>query len=78
MTIKNPCIDSNFVTIQAPTLTNETYIIDSGEDIFGAHSSFNVVTTPVGGLSLCGTLSFVAKFDGKPADGDPLSYNVAA
>ena len=36
LTIKNPCIDQNYVTIQAPTFTKKTYIIDSGSFDFPA------------------------------------------
>ena len=33
------------------------------------------MTTPVVGHSLCGSLSFVAKYDNVLMDGDPLDYN---
>ena len=36
LTIKNPCIDQSYVTIQAPTFTKKTYIIDSGSFDFPA------------------------------------------
>ena len=76
VTIKNPCVDKDFVTINAPSiLSSETYTIDSGEKIFDEHAPFTVVSTPVGSHGLCGDLSIVAKFDGVNVDGDPLSYD---
>ena len=76
LTIKNPCVDKDFVTINAPSiLSSETYTIDSGSETFDAHTLFTVVSTPAGSHELCGDLSIVAKFDGVNVDGDPLSYD---
>ena len=75
LTIKNPCINQNYVTIQAPTFTKKTYTIDSGSFEFPAEDSFTVMTTPLVGHNLCGSLSFVAKYDNAMVDGDPLDYN---
>ena len=75
LTIKNPCVNKDFVTINAPTLSKETYTIDSGSKTFDAHTPFTVVSTPAGSHELCGDLSIVAKFDGVNVDGDPLSYD---
>ena len=74
-TIKNPCIDQTYVTIEAPTYTKKTYIIDSVVDPFDPEGEFTVETWPVAGHTLCGDLSFVAKYDNVLMDGDPMSYN---
>ena len=34
LTIKNPCVDQNYVTISAPTFVEKSYIIDSGSNTF--------------------------------------------
>jgi hypothetical protein len=48
VTIKNPCIDPEFVEIAPITdFEDYDYIIDSGFDVFDAHASFIVVTNPV-------------------------------
>ena len=75
LTIKNPCIDQAYVTIDAPTYTKKTYIIDSVVDPFDPEGEFTVETWPVVGHTLCGDLSFVAKYDNALMDGDPMAYN---
>ena len=75
LTIKNPCVDQNYVTISAPTFTEKSYIIDSGSITFSPEGEFTVVTTPVVGHDLCGPFSFVAKYDSVVVDNDPLAYN---
>ena len=63
------------MTIQAPTYTKKTYTIDSIAFTFDPEDEFTVVTTPLVGHTLCGDLSFVAKYDNALMDGDPMSYN---
>ena len=75
LTIKNPCVDPDYVNIVAPTLSPLTYTIDSGAEEFNDHPAFTVETTGVLGHGLCGDLSIVAKFDDSVVDGDPLSYD---
>ena len=46
--IKIPCVNPDFVTIQAPaSLATQEYTIDSGVQTFDPHSMFTVVTQPV-------------------------------
>ena len=59
----------------APALAPQSYIINSGNDVFGAHVPFTVETSPVADHKLCGDLSFIANFNDAPVDGDPLTYN---
>ena len=77
LTIKNPCIDQEFVRILAPTLAKKTYIIDSEPFTFDPEGEFTVETEPVVGHTLCGDFKFVAKFANQVVTGDPLSYNDA-
>ena len=57
VTLKNPCIDSNFVRVIPPQeFTREDYVVAGGAETFTAHGDFIVSTTPVT-HDLCGTLT---------------------
>ena len=73
--IKNPCVDPDFVTIQAPNdFLLQEYIIDSGLKDLNAHDMFTVETYPVISHSLCGPITLTPKYDGAllPSS-DPLT-----
>ena len=62
--IKNPCIDQEYVTIEAPTFEPKSYIIDSEPSLtYDPEGEFTVETKYVIGHTLCGDLNFVAKFN---------------
>ena len=74
LTFKNPCIDQEFVYIEAPALADIEYTIHADAAAQPPHAPFTVVTKPAA-HDLCGDLRIVAKFDYAPVDGDPLSYD---
>jgi len=73
LTISNPCIDPDYVTITAPTIADISYIIAEGPIIFTAHDPFTIVTVPIT-HTLCGDIAYEGMFDGTAVDGDTLSY----
>ena len=76
---KNPCIDPAYVSIAAPTLDDQDYIINSGNKDFTVHDA-PVVTYNPEAHTLCGTIKAVGKFDGDliPSTGaDPVAYDPA-
>ena len=83
LTLKNPCIDTNFVTITTAALpTNLQYILHdfeaTGGDTF-THSAFSVVTAPFS-HTLCGGLTYSATFNGAtigPGTKPPMAYDTA-
>ena len=76
LTFNNPCIDTDFVTIVAPTFLEQDYIINDDPEAFPVHAPFTVSTVPIV-HDFCGSLTLVATFNGAPVDGDPLSYSEA-
>ena len=77
MTFANPCINPDYVYIEAPTLVDYDYFIYAAAEVLDAHEPFELVTVPVE-HSLCGGLTFVAKFDGNPVTGAVLTYDESA
>jgi hypothetical protein len=57
LTVKNPCIDPDFVTITAPTMLNLSYIIGTVGKSFAVHESSTIVAAPAT-LALCGEISY--------------------
>ena len=51
----NPCIDTDFVTIENAPFDTLYYTIDGEAETF-THQEFTVVTTPLIGHTLCGDL----------------------
>ena len=81
ITIKNPCIDTNFVTIVTPTgpLTDETYVIDSAAETWSPYSvgAWSVATSPVT-HTLCGGLTITPQYESADLTGaEPISHNSA-
>ena len=62
LTFKNPCIDPEFVYIEAPALADIEYTIHAPAAAQPPHDPFTVVTKPAE-HDLCGDLRIVAKFD---------------
>lgn len=59
VTIKNPCLDSNFLTLSAPALPTKTYTLYDNS-YFGtiwSHPAFTIVASPQV-LAICGGLSY--------------------
>ena len=77
MTLKNPCIDSNYVTISTAVLLNQVYELYENDPIGFqfTHDPFTVVTTPIA-HSLCGSLSYTSTFMAATIDSTstPVSY----
>lgn len=74
LTIKNPCIDSTYVSISSSPLEIIYYNVGEGAKSFEAHSPFTIVTVP-NTHSLCGDISYEGMFNGAAFDGGPLAYN---
>ena len=62
LTFKNPCFDTNFVQINAPTLLKYDHIVFSQPAQTEIHPEFTVTYSPQA-HSLCGTLVYTATFD---------------
>ena len=80
LTAKNPCVDQNFVTIQAQPLNALTYELESGAMTFAPHAEYIVNTVPIT-HTLCGTLDYTSTYDGSPINSptdQPLGYNPAS
>lgn len=79
LTIKNPCVDTNFVTIPAldPAITDQNYIVFDDAATF-QHAAFTVATTPIT-HTLCGDVTLTVQFDGVNigAGEDVVSYDEA-
>jgi len=72
--IQNPCLNANYVSIQAATLADLEYTVGSGAQTYAPHSAFQVVTVPIT-HTLCGNLVYQPLYNGQPLDGNVLSYN---
>ena len=64
-TIKDPCINTDFVNILAGDLPELDYDIYQGELVYAAHPESTVSTTPIT-HTLCGDLDYTPKYDGQP------------
>ena len=71
--LKNPCIDSDFVYLQAPA-EEKTYVIHA-EELEWRHEEFIVVTQPIE-HNLCGDLTYEVTFRGflLTPSSQPLRY----
>jgi hypothetical protein len=80
VTLKNPCIDTDFVNIkiEAPGFVDHDYIINDDPETHSAHGNFYVHTVPVE-HSLCGAITLVPSYNNlpMPAGTQPISYNAA-
>ena len=78
LTAKNPCVNTNFVTIQGQSLNPLMYTLDTGPKTFAPpHAEFLVNTVPIT-HTLCGSLTYSATYDGNPINNPtdkPLGYN---
>ena len=63
LTLKNPCVDTDYVNIVAPDLATLAYTISTPKEVFTAHPSFTIATTPTT-HTLCGDLTIVPKYEG--------------
>jgi hypothetical protein len=64
--IKNPCIDQAHVTITAPTLSAEDYVVASGDQTWTyLPGTFTVNTVPIA-HDLCGDFVFTPTYEGTP------------
>ena len=84
LTLKNPCIDPTFVTIQKEALpAGEQYILHDFKAAGGyqfTHQPFTIVASAEA-LALCGDLTYTATFEGSVADGTtkpPMAYDSAS
>ena len=81
LTLRNPCIDSNFVTIDKVDLpTNLQYVLYDFDDTLGytfTHAPFKVTTRPLVGHSLCGNVYYHVFFENKPVSSGtrPMKYD---
>ena len=62
LTVKNPCIDSNYANIEGPsTLPSLSYDVGSGLETFASHDPITLVLTfPDGNTDICGDLTLTA------------------
>ena len=76
--LKNPCIDSSYVTIQTVALVDQVYdLYDFVPDGFSwTHDPFTLNTTPIT-HSLCGDFTYEATFMGSAitAASTPVKYD---
>ena len=82
LTLKNPCIDPDFTTIQqVPLPVGEQYILHDYKTAGGytfTHDPFLTVTTPIPNHGLCGSISYTATFEGAAIDTTtkpPMAYD---
>jgi hypothetical protein len=81
LTLKNPCIDSRFVTIDKVALpTGLQYVLWDFDDRLGytfSHAPFTVTTKPLVGHSLCGKVYYHVFFENTPVTSSsrPLKYD---
>lgn len=63
--VKNPCVDATIVTLAAPVsgLEDYDYILDSGDEVFTAHSPFTINGLPASVPTLCGEIEYEAIFE---------------
>ena len=76
LTFLNPCIDTDFVKIEAPTkLADYVYIIDSDAILYN-HPLFTVTTKPLIDHTLCEGLIYQTTVDTEVIDSndEPISY----
>lgn len=74
LTFKNPCLDTSFVEIVAPSLANYDVIVFADE-LTKTHPVFSVETRP-SDHTLCGSLTYTATFDTQPVQqtGKPFAH----
>ena len=78
VTIKNPCLDQNYVTISCPALDALSHTVATGLDEYDAHSLCTVETTPIVGHDLCGNLVYTPTYDNAPiTDTTVMGYDPA-
>ena len=78
LTVKNPCVDQNFVSIVGSPLNALQYDINTGPNAYAAHTEFTVNTVPIVHM-LCGDLTYSATYKGNPISTSdmPLAYDPA-
>ena len=78
LTLKNPCIDPAYVTIESMPLVIHSYDLYDFDPtgLQWIHDPFNVNTVPIS-HTLCGDLTYEATFMDNPIDtvSDPMKYN---
>ena len=81
LTVKNPCVDSNYVNIVGEDLESFSYMLGTGNVDYDPHGNFTLEFPLTASHSLCGEIVHEGRFkpDGDaplPADGgDPLNYD---
>ena len=79
LTIKNPCVDPNFVSITPVSLKDQIYELTTMAPGFEwIHDAFEVTTVPTT-HTFCGDINYSATFMGNVVDSttSPLSYDSA-
>jgi hypothetical protein len=74
--VKNPCLDSEHVSIEVATFDNLEYSVNSGAETYGSHAIFLVKTWPIP-HTLCGNLVYEPRYNGEALSGQVLSYVAA-
>ena len=79
LTVKNPCISPDFVTIQAEALIDQSYeLYEYDPDGFEfTHNEFRIQTVPIS-HELCGGLTYTSTFNGLAINSSsawPVKYN---
>ena len=70
--IKNPCVDPDFVTIEAAVFSDLDYTIGNDAMTYDSHEAFRVKTRTR--YNLCGPLVYEPRYNGKPLTGQVLTY----
>ena len=66
--VKNPCLDSEYVSIEVATFEDLSYAVNSGAKTYDSHSIFLVKTEPIP-HTLCGNLVYEPRYNGQALNG---------
>ena len=73
LTIKNPCVNPDFVSIEKKDLAALEYTIGAPKKKYAAHDAFTLVLTP-NDHDLCGDIAYEGQFESVAVDDDPMFY----
>ena len=71
--VKNPCVDSDFVTIEVAVFDDLEYTIGLVAETYDPHTVFLVKTKPIT-HSLCGVLVYEPRYNRQELDDSVLTY----
>jgi hypothetical protein len=71
--IKNPCLDSDYVTIEVALFDDLEYTVGTNPVTYNPHAVFLVKTVPII-HSLCGVLVYEPRYNGQALTNEVLTY----